>query len=108
MLDKIKVFLDISIDDTELDEKLEYIIDNAKARLKMLLGGIEPPEDLEYVICDAAVIRFNRLGSEGMTSHSVEGESLSFVDDDFAAYKEDIQAWLEKQKESNRGKVRFL
>ena len=108
MLNKLKVFLDISIDDNKMDEKLDLIIAGATARLKNMLGGIEPPEELSYVILDASVIRFNRIGSEGMTSHSVEGENLSFSNDDFAAYKEDIQAWLEKQKESNRGKVRFL
>ena len=108
MLDKLKVFLDIAVDDNTMDEKLNLIITGATARLKNLLGGIEPPEELSYVVLDAAVIRFNRIGSEGMTSHSVEGENFSFSNDDFAAYEKDIQAWLETQKESNRGKVRFL
>lgn len=108
MLDKVKVFLDIPADEVELDEKIEYIIENATARLKILLGGMTPPEELDYIVCDVAVMRFNRLGSEGMASHSVEGENFTFVDDDFAAYKDEIQAWLETQKKSTRGKVRFL
>ena len=108
MLDKVKVFLGFSVDDTELDEKLEYIIEDTTARLKILLGGIEPPAELDYIVCDVAVMRFNRLGSEGMASHSVEGESITYLDDDFAVYKDEIQAWLETQKESTRGKVRFL
>jgi hypothetical protein len=43
-----------------------------------------------------------------MTSHSVEGESLSFGDNDFAGYMDDIQAFLETQKESAKGRLRFL
>lgn len=43
-----------------------------------------------------------------MTSHSVEGESLSFADNDFAAYMDDIQAFLDKQKDSGRGRLRFI
>ena len=54
------------------------------------------------------MIRFNRIGSEGFSSHSVEGESLSFSDDDFAGYREDIQTYLDSQKEAKKGRVRFL
>ena len=32
---------------------------------------------------DVSVIRFNKIGSEGLSSHTVEGESLSFAEDDF-------------------------
>jgi hypothetical protein len=53
-------------------------------------------------------MRFNRIGSEGLSSHSVEGESLSFTGSDFDGFMGEIQAWLDLQKESTRGKVRFL
>ncbi|MFR2405562.1 MAG: phage head-tail connector protein [Eubacterium callanderi] len=54
------------------------------------------------------MIRFNRIGSEGLSSHSVEGESLSFSDNDFSGYQEDIQVFLNAQKNARRGRVRFL
>ena len=108
MLEKLKMLLDIDSSDTDLDDKLTLIVAMATARLKRLLGGIEPPESMEDIIIEVSIIRFNRIGSEGLTSHSVEGESLSFSDDDFAAYTEDIQAFLDTQKQSTRGKVRFL
>ena len=63
---------------------------------------------MEYIITDVAVIRYNRIGSEGFSSHSVEGENISFTDDDFAGYRVDIQTWLNSQKDAKRGKVRFL
>jgi hypothetical protein len=53
-------------------------------------------------------MRFNRIGSEGYSSHSVEGESVSISDNDFAGFMPEIQAWLDMQKESSRGKVRFI
>jgi hypothetical protein len=43
-----------------------------------------------------------------MASHSVEGESLNYAEDDFAAFTDEIQAYLDSQKESTRGKVKFL
>ena len=106
MLNDLKLLLDIP--ETDLDSKLNLILDMTKKRLKALLGGVEPPAELEYIIIEVAIIRFNRIGSEGVNSHSVEGESLSFTDSDFNAYSDDIQAWLDGQKEVKKGKVRFI
>jgi hypothetical protein len=43
-----------------------------------------------------------------MQSHTVEGESVTFSESDFAGFEDDIQAFLDTQKESARGRVRFL
>lgn len=106
MLNDLKLLLDIT--ETDLDSKLNLILDITKKRLKALLGGVEPPAELEYIIIEVAVIRFNRINSEGLSSHSVEGENLSFTDNDFNGFSDDIQAWLDSQKEVKKGKVRFL
>lgn len=108
MLNELKLMLGISADDTSIDEKLLLIISTATARLKLLLGGIEPPDSMKYIIREVAIMRFNKIGSEGVTSHTVEGESLHFVDSDFAAFADEIQAFLDTQKGNVRGKVRFL
>lgn len=107
MLNDLKVMLGIA-DDSDRDNLLLLIISGATARLKTLLGGIDPPESLDYIIREVSITRFNRIGSEGMTSHTVEGESHQFADNDFDVYTDDIQAFLDTQKESTRGKVRFL
>ena len=110
MLKQLKLLLGIT--DTDLDEKLKLIISMTTSRLKMLLGGIEPPEELEYIIVEVSLIRFNKIGSEGLTSHTVEGETLQFSDNDFGLYTSDIQEWLEKQTDkstaSNKGGFKFL
>lgn len=108
MLNDLKMLLGIAADDSTLDDKLKLIISTATARLKLLLGGIEPPEEMEHIIVEAAVIRYNRIGSEGLASHTVEGESLAFAAGDFDAFAEEIQAFLDAQKETTRGRVRFL
>lgn len=108
MLNELKVMLGIDANDTGIDDRLKLIISAATARLKMLLGGVEPPESLDYIIRDVSIIRFNRIGSEGMTSHTVEGESITFAASDFDAFADDIQAFLDNQKDSARGRVRFL
>lgn len=108
MLNDIKVLLGIASDNTDRDNLLNLLISTATARLKLLLGGIEPPESMAHIVREVAVIRFNRIGSEGMASHTVEGESLSFADDDFAQFTDEIQAFLDGQQNSTRGRVRFL
>ena len=108
MLSSLKLMLGIPAEDVSMDDKLKLIISTATARLTLLLGGLEPPESMDHIIREVAIIRFNKIGSEGMASHTVEGESLSFSADDFAGFADEIQAFLDSQKESTRGRVRFL
>lgn len=106
MLDNLKLMLGIA--DSDRDNLLNLIISGATSRLKVLLGGVEPPDSLSYIILDVSIIRFNKIGSEGMASHTVEGESHQFTDNDFAGFMSDIEAWLESREGSTQGKVRFL
>ena len=108
MLDKIKGLIGFASDDTDNDDKLRNIIELTTAKLKSKLGGIDPPEELDFIVIEVAIKRFNRIGSEGLASHSVEGESLSFSENDFEEFAGDIQDFLNSQKEGTKGKVQFL
>ena len=108
MLENLKLMLGIASDDISRDSLLKQLIASATARLKTLLGGLQPPESLDYIVLEVTIRRFNRIGSEGMASHTVEGESISFSASDFDGFEDDIQAYLDTQKESARGRVRFL
>ncbi len=108
MIEDLKVLLGLDETDDQTERRLNLILDATKRRLKFLLGGLEPPEEMEYIILDVSVIRFNRIGSEGLSSHSVEGESLSWSENDFAGYMDDIQSYLDSQRGARKGKVKFL
>lgn len=108
MLHELKTLLDIAPEDSSLDQKLYILLAAAETRLRILLGGLPVPEELNYIVVEVAVIRFNRIGSEGFSSHTVEGESAAFLDNDFAGYMDEIEAWLSSQRQSAKGKVRFL
>ena len=102
MLEDLKSLLGLPEEaDETLDRRLNLILSGTKSRLKSLLGGIEPPEELNYIILEVSVIRYNRIGSEGLSAHTVEGESQSFSTDD-------IQDFLDRQQVASKGKVRFL
>lgn len=109
MLKDLKLLLGLDLDGDDLDEKLNWILDSSRKRLKNLLGGIEPPEDLKYIIVEVSAARFNRIGSEGMAVNLVEGESQHFSNSDFAGYMDEINAWLDaKNQTSQKGGLRFL
>ncbi len=62
------------------DERLEIIEKRTRERLLLILGSDlkEVPPELEYVVLDVSLKRFNRIGQEGMQSYSQEGLSMTF------------------------------
>lgn len=106
ILDDVKLMLDMS--ETDVDKRLELIIQNAQNQLIAYLPDqVElVPAALQYIVCELAVARFNRLGNEGMASYSQEGESITYGED-ISSYLPAIQAWI-KNQEGCSGVVRFL
>lgn len=98
-------------EEVQRDELIDQILESTTMRLKMLLGGVEEvPDELEYIVVEVAIKRFNRIGSEGVSSHGVEGESMTFQDNDFSEFKDDISEWRDGRppEEVSKGKLRFL
>lgn len=110
VLNDVKILLGIEEGESDLDSKLSLIIKNAGSKvLSYLPAGTESvPAELEYIVCEMAVSRFNRIGNEGMSSYSQEGESMTYSADDIAPYLADLQEWNKKQQSNRRGVVRFL
>lgn len=109
MLEDLKRMLGLSGQkDEDLDKKLEWILNATKSRLTVLLGDIDPGKDLDYIVTEVAIIRYNRIGSEGFQSHTVEGESVGFLSSDFDAYMDDIQAYKDtKNIDTAKGGIRW-
>ncbi|MCC8177362.1 MAG: phage head-tail connector protein [Bacteroidales bacterium] len=103
MLDDVKTLL--GIEDDDLDEKLNIMIKTAGARVLSLLEAEEVPEELEYIVCELTVSRFNRLGNEGMSTFSQDGESMTYGND-LEPYMDAIDAW--NAVNGAKGVVRFL
>lgn len=91
------------------DERQVQIRTLVEARLKNLLGGADDiPEELVYIVDEVCIARFNMLGSEGYATHNVEGESISWSEDLFAPYMDDIQTWLDAQNGTgSKAQVKF-
>jgi hypothetical protein len=91
----------------ELASKIAQCVETARARLLVRIEADEVPEKLAYIVREVAVKRYNRIGSEGTSSHSVEGESMSWANDDFAEFAGEINAYL-STKGAARPRIRFI
>ena len=110
MLNQILILLGLTNPTNAISDKVETIMELTEQRLMLMLGQSTIPEALSYIVVEVTISRFNRIGSEGTSSHTVQGESLTWNDDDFKPYLDDIQAWLNAQEDPNttRGRITFI
>lgn len=106
LLENIKTLL--GIEDDLQDEVLSIIISTTENHLKALLGK-DIPSELDFITQEISIRRFNRLGTEGMKSESVEGHKIDFYDlnMDFEPFMSIIEKHSVKDDLSN-GKVMFI
>ena len=101
-LERVKMFLGIKDDDK--NDLLNEIIWFNEKKLTGYIGVSSLPLDLEWIVVELSIERFNKIGNEGISSQSVDGVSLTFEDnlDKYLVY-------LDKYVNSeNMNKVRFL
>lgn len=106
----------LDIKDNKQDEVLDIFISNVTKHLLALFKKAdknikEVPEECDYIIEEITIRRYNRVGSEGFKSESVEGHRVDFYDlkDEFYPYLEIIDGYRnEEETTSKRGKVMFL
>lgn len=108
IIDRLKLRLDGAGDGK--DELLFEIIRTVMERMSVRFFDCNKvPEALEYVVVEVSAIRFNRIASEGMSSQTVEGESISFDNsDDFSPFLADIQTYQNENDTKGKGRLRFI
>ncbi|HAR6087717.1 TPA: phage head-tail connector protein [Staphylococcus pseudintermedius] len=107
----MKTFLDkvkkrIGIEDHLQDKLLNEIVTNVVDELKLRLPKEQAfiPQPLYFIVIEVAVKRYNKVGSEGMVSESVEGRSMSYEEDDFKQY----DGFINKFFDDGCGEVLFF
>ena len=83
-LDKIKRLLGIS--DMEQDDLLYDLLEDAQSYFIAITGASTVESRYEFIINDVTAKLYNRKGSEGMESESVDGYSTSYAQDLFSDY----------------------
>ena len=91
LLNRIKTLLNV-----EGNENLIYeIVNITEAKILNYINANEMPLELEFVLIELSVQRFNRIGSEGIASESIDGKSVSY-DDDFTGYKHYLDDYISR------------
>lgn len=101
MLKTIKSLL--LINNEEKDELLSTIIELCQAPVLAYIGEVALPPALNYIVIEMAIIRFNRLKSEGLTSESIDGGSVSFIENSFNLYKQDLDNYISNRNANKKG-----
>ena len=85
-LEKIKRRLGITDTDTQQDDLIRDLINDAESYFKVLTGADVVGEKYDFIIRDVALKLYARKGSEGTTSESVDGYSVSYTQSLFDEY----------------------
>lgn len=77
-LEKLKIRLNISKEDTSKDALLEMFLEDAESEILDFCNRDALPEKAEGLQRELTIIYYNRMGSEGESSRSEGGVSVSY------------------------------
>ena len=78
IIDNVKLLLDVS--DTSKDDLLALLISMVQDEVSAYCNIDDIPAALDSIIVQIVVIKYNRLGAEGVASQNFNGASESFID----------------------------
>ena len=92
ILQRIKTMLNI----TDQDSLIEEIYNIATQKILNIIGESTVPTELEWIVTELTIERFNRIGSEGIQSESVDGKSTTYNDNDIEKYMSYINNYINR------------
>ena len=110
-LAKIKRRLGIAQDDTAENDLLADLVDDAESYFKILTGSVEIGSKYNFIIENVVYKLYGRKGSEGVTSETVDGYSVTYQDWDnlFKPYMDILNKDFGLDgSQRQKGKVTFL
>lgn len=99
-IDRVQKLLGVTLDDADKGRVEVYIVD-AKQAIMMYVSQYLPedaeffPSELNYLVDQLVLAKYNKFHNEGMNSISEEGLSMTFNSNDLKDYLPDIQAWID-------------
>ena len=100
LLNRIKTLLGIP----DNDELIYEITELTKSKILNYINDVELPLVLEFVLVELTIQRYNRIGSEGIASESVDGKSVSY-EDIFENYKPFLDDYISRSGKSKGYKL---
>lgn len=105
-LAEIKTILGLS--DTSKDELITKLYNNVEGAILIYIGKSTLPTELNFIAIEATVIRYNRLGSEGLTQESIDVVSQTFTEDILDTYKPYLDVYISRNSETSPKRLRMI
>lgn len=107
MLEEIKLSLELG--SSNKDELLNSLIKRSSRQVMNWIQEQYLPEELEYIVIELVIARYNYIGSEGLSSENSDGVSLTYKDNLLDKYKEELNRWIEQNKSHlKKNRLRLL
>ena len=103
ILHRIKLLLGIADTDTTKDALITELYGNITQAVLTYCELSTLPTELQFVVIEASVARYNRLGSEGLRSETVDVVRQDFISEVLSPY----MSYLDTYK-SSYNSVRFI
>ena len=97
-LDNVKVLLSLT-DDSSQDELLTVLLNNAVSTIILYLGVEDIPDELTFIAEQMTVIKYRRIGAEGIDTEKIDVLSTKYIADDLKQFI----SMLDRYKDNNLG-----
>lgn len=104
MMDIVKQVESI-VGSAEESQVVEMLVMNVQDAIKLYCNTDAVPERLRFIVVEASVSRYNRLGAEGLSSEGVDSVSQSFIQDVLDPYRVYMDAYNDAQGSTVVGRV---
>lgn len=105
ILNEVKISLGLSSSDK--DELLDSLIKRLTQRVLNYIGKKELAAELEYIVIELAIARYNLIGSEGLNSENNDGVNFSYNNNLLDPYIKDLDRWIKDNNTQSNSKVRM-
>lgn len=97
-LKRMQTLLGLELDQQDQERVKAYIVQAKQAIMVYIRPYLEDntfPIELNYLVDQLSLAKYNKFHNEGMNSVSEEGLSMSFNSNDLKGCLPDIQAWID-------------
>lgn len=106
ILQNIKTLIEQT--DNSKDGILTIIMENIASAIVLYVGLEVLPVNLEYICVEASIMRYNKLGAEGLKSESIDVIKSEYIGDILSDYYIILDKYKNTNVSSNPRKVRFF
>jgi hypothetical protein len=104
-MDLMRIKTLLSLTDNSKDELLAILINNAMHTVCTYIGANELPNELTFVVEELTVVKYRRLGAEGIDTEKIDVLSTKYVVDELNPFKTILDQYIDKKMHGRKLKM---